>query len=378
MERIRVVHVLDNLNTGGTELNAVRSAERLDPSAFDVRFLCLQARGPLRERLDARGIPVREIGVRGLASVTALRRVFEVALLVRRDRIHVVHAHDPYANILASPAVRLAGTGAVIASQRWWQDVHPPKVRRANRLAYRLAHRVLANSPAVGAHVISEEGVPAHRVVVIPNFVDVAAFEPLSPARRASLRDRVGLREGDLAVGIVANLYPVKDHAMAIRATARLATDWPTLRLVLVGEGGEREHLLHQARAAGVADRVLMPGRILHEPGLPGIFDVAALSSREEGFPNAVVEAMAASRPVVATSVGGVPDAVVAGETGFLVGVGDDEAMAGALDRLLRDDALRGRMGAAGMARARALYHADVVIRSLTSLYRELASPWIR
>jgi glycosyltransferase involved in cell wall biosynthesis len=372
--RIRIVHVIDNLQTGGTELNAVRTAERLDPDRFDVRFMAVQPDGPLRERLDAAHIPVVPIPIRGLVSASAVRAGLQIRDLVRRDSIDVVHAHDPYANVLSAPWVRLAGRGSVIASHRWWRHVHRQRVRLANRLAYRFAHRVLANSKSVGELVVAEEGVPRSRLVVIPNFVDDAAFAPLSDARRAQLRARMGLRDGDLAVGVVANLYPVKDHATLVRAAARLAVAWPNVRFVMVGEGDELADLRAQAHAAKVADRILTPGRIHHEPGLPGVFDVAVLTSREEGFPNYVVEAMAAGRPVVATRVGGVPDAVTDGETGFLIDVGDDEALARNLDRLLNESALRQQMGRAAVTRARANWHADAVMGSLVSLYEELSS----
>lgn len=372
--RIRVVQVLDNLNTGGTELNAVRTAERLDRARFDVSFLCLQPDGPLRARLDNAGIPVTAIPIRGLGTASAFRRGFQIRSLVRQRRVHVVHAHDPYANVLAVPWVRLAGCGAVIASHRWWKDVHRPSVRAANRVAYRFAHRVLANSPSVGEWVVQQEGVPRERLVVIPNFVDDAAFQLPDESRLATLRQQLGVKQGDLTVGVVANLYPVKNQAMLIRATARLAAAWPALRVVLVGEGEERESLTALARMLGVSDRVLMPGRIAHEPALARMFDAAVLTSREEGFPNWVVEAMAAGRPVVATNVGGVPDAVVEGETGVLVPSGDDQRLADALDRLLRDPQLRDRLGNAGTTRARSLYHVSGVIRSLENLYHQLAT----
>jgi|SRR5688572_18986900 len=373
-ERIRVIHVLDNLNTGGTELNAVRSALLLDRDRFDVQFVCLQPHGPLRQRLDAAGIPVTGIHLTSFRGPGALRAVLELRSLVRARRVDVVHAHDPYANVLAAPAVRLAGRGAVIVSQRWWRNVHAPLVRAANRVAYKLAHRVLANSPSVGELVVREEGVPRKRLVVIPNFVDDAAFAPLSPARRAELRDRVGLAPNDIAIGVVANLYPVKDHATLVRAAARVLARFPHARFAFVGEGGERDAIVAQASALGITDKVLLPGRIPHEAGLSGIFDVAVLTSLEEGFPNFVVEAMAARRPVVATRVGGIPDAVVPGETGFLATAGDDEAIADALMRLLVEPERRARMGDAGSTRARSLYHADVVMSALTNLYVSLAS----
>ena len=373
-DRIRVVHVLDSLDIGGTELNAVRTAERLDRKRFDIRFVCLRASGPLRPRLDAIGIPVTEIPISSLFSAGAFRRGFEIRDLVRREGIHVVHAHDPYGNTLAAPFVRLAGRGAVIASQRWLRNVHAPRLRFANRMAYRFAHRVLANSPAVAETVVRDEGVRRDRLVVIPNFVEEEAFAPLSAERRAILRRQAGLAQDDVAIGIVANLYPVKNHAMLLRAAGRLASAWPGVKFVLIGEGKERDALTALRRELKLDDRVLMPGRIANEPGLAGIFDIAVLTSVEEGFPNWIVEAMAAGRPVVATDVGGVADAVLEGETGMLVRSDDDEALAGALDRLLRDNDLRHRMGSAASARARSLYHVDTVMSALEGLYEDLAA----
>jgi len=372
-DRIRVVHVLDTLNIGGTELNAVRTAERLDRAQFDVQFLCLKAQGPLRERLDRAEIPVREIPITGLLSLSALRQGLRIRDLVRRERVHVVHAHDPYGNVLAAPFVRPAGLAAVIASQRWWRNVHNPRLRIANRMAYRFAHRVLVNSASVGELVVREEGVSRSRLVVIPNFVEEEAFTGLSADRRTSLRRKVGLGPDDIAVGVTANLYPVKNHAMLLRAAARLVSEHPRVKFVLIGEGNERDALTELRHVLHLDERVLMPGR-LTEPGLAGIFDIAVLTSHEEGFPNWIVEAMAAGRAVVSSRVGGVQDAVLEGETGYLVPPDDDEAMAHALDRLLRDPTLTQRLGDAAAMRARSLYHVSTVMKALQSLYEDLAT----
>lgn len=369
---LRVLYVLDNLEIGGTELNAVRTAEQLDRSRFEVSFLCLRE-GPLRARLDAAGIPVRRLEVRGLASLSALRAGQEIRRIVRRERIDVVHAHDPYANVLAVPWARLARRVGVIASQRWWRNVHPTRVRVANRLSYSMAHRVLVNSAAIGELLVQRERVPRDKVVVVPNFVARDAFTPLPPARREQWRQRFGVADNAIAVGVVANLHPVKNHGMLLRALARVARERPRLTAVFVGDGSERASLEAQVRALGLGDQVRFAGRVAHEPGLPSVFDIVALPSREEGFPNAVVEAMAAGRPVVATAAGGTVDAVVPGQTGFLVPVDDDAAMADALERLASDVALRERLGAAGQRRAEERFTAEVVLGELGTLYAKLA-----
>ena len=376
--RVRIVYVLDNLQTGGTELNAVRTAEHLNRERFDIQFLCLQPEGPLRARLDKAGIQVTDIGISGFLSASALKRGREIQRHLKRDGTHIVHAHDPYANVLAAPWARIAGGVAVITSHRWWRNVHPLKVRVANRVSYRFAHRVLANSESVGKLVVRDEGVHPSRLVVVPNFVEASAFEPLDPARRNELRSQLGLAPSDITVGTIANLYPVKDQAMLLRVAARVLVSLPDIRFVLIGEGAERQALTEQARALGIADRVLMPGRISHVPGLPGVFDVSVLTSREEGFPNFVAESMAAARAVVATEVGGVPDAVVHGETGLLVRQGDDAAAAASLLRVLNEPGFRDQLARNALRHAREHFHVDIVLRKLETLYEDLANRYGR
>jgi glycosyltransferase involved in cell wall biosynthesis len=369
-----VAQVLDTLEIGGSELNAVRTSERLDRSRFDVRFFCFRTGGPLRSRLDAAGIPVQEIPIRGLATSAALREGLAFRRLLREERFDIVHAHDPYSNIFAAPWARLASGPVVIASQRWWKNVHRPALRIANRIAYRFAHRVLANSPAVAEQVIDHEHVSRARVCMVPNFVDESAFASLDPRLASDLRRDLRLDAGVVSIGIVANLYPVKNHAMLLRAVARFAPRWPSARVVLIGDGGERAGLEEMARSMGIADQVHFAGRRSHVPGLQGLFDIVVLCSFEEGFPNTIVEAMASARPVVATKVGGVGDAVEDRVTGLLVPADDDATLANALESLLADRVQRERMGQAGQLRARRLYYVDVVMNSLESLYRDLVS----
>ncbi|HWP02923.1 MAG TPA: glycosyltransferase, partial [Gemmatimonadaceae bacterium] len=142
-----------------------------------------------------------------------------------------------------------------------------------------------------------------------------------------------------------------------------------TMRLVIVGGGPERSTLERLATDLGIAERVCFAGAIAHTPALPSLFDVVALSSESEGFPNAVVEAMAAARPVVATAVGGVVDAVEHGVTGLLVPPRSPEAMAEALRAILTQPDQARRMGIAAQQRARERYHVRQVVPRLEEVY---------
>ena len=153
--RIRVAYCLDSFDTGGTELNAVRTIEQIDRQRYDVSFICLSNRGALAERVRAAGVPIHEFPIRGLVSPSTMRTGLRLARFLRTQRIDVLHAHDIYSNIFAVPWARMAGVPLVIASRRWWHAVNRPVHLQMNRLTYRMAHRVLANSESVGRLVES-------------------------------------------------------------------------------------------------------------------------------------------------------------------------------------------------------------------------------
>jgi glycosyltransferase involved in cell wall biosynthesis len=369
---VRVAYCIDTMQVGGTELNALRTAERLDRSGFDLTVISLQPDGPLAERYRAAGIPVRGFPLESLYAPSSLRQGWRLASWLRRSQIDILHCHDLYANIFGAPCGRIAGVRAVITSRRW---VHPLRTRTleiANRAANRVGQWVLVNSAAVADAVTTIDHVSGRRVLLVPNFVDTEAFTDISGPVKAKLRAEFGLSADAEIIGCIARLAAVKDHATLLRALQLVAVRRPRVHLVLVGDGECRAQLEALAQQLGVRDRVHFAGLRPQEPNLNHLFDVSALASLSEGFPNSLVEAMAAGRPVVATRVGGNCDAVRA-ETGDLVPVGDAAAFARSFERLLADRTLRQRMGAASQAVARAEYHAETVIPRLEAIYRRLA-----
>jgi glycosyltransferase involved in cell wall biosynthesis len=373
--RLRVAFCIDSLHIGGTELNAVRLAERLDRSRFDLRVVCLRLEGPLVERCQAAGLQLNVFTPGPLIRTRAAWQGLRLRSYLRHHRIQVFHAHDVYSNVFGCPWARLAGA-KVIASRRWLGTRLSGRAgRAASRLAYRLAHVALANSTRVADYLSREDRVPRRRIAVVPNFVDEDTFTPLSPAHRQALRDEFRLTEGSVAIGIVANLRPVKDHATLIRAFASLAPRWPRVRLILVGDGESRAELERLAAALGVGAQVVFAGMRSNHPNLNHLFDLSVLCSTSEGLPNSILEAMAAGRPVVATDVGAVADAVVDGQTGLLVPPSDPGRLAAALEDLLADPARARRLGVAGQRRARAVYSPEVALRALEDVYVDLVRP---
>ena len=371
---IRVVYCIDNMQVGGTELNALRTAERLDRRRFSISVVCIRDNGPLMARYQEAGIPVHSFPMTSLLGVEAVRQAVRLVRLLRHERTDIVHSHDAYTSVYGTICARIAGVRGIIASRRSWYSPHlRGRILQANRIAYRFAHRVVGNSPSVSRLVESEGGVSASRIVTIPNFLDPEAFEPIPAADRRRMLDELGVPEDAFVVGIVARLSLVKDHATLLRAIASLRDQIPALHCVLIGDGPERPHLEALADSLGIRGLVHFAGERTQPPNLHGLFDVSVLCSTSEAFPNSVLEAMAAARPVVATDVGGTPDAVHQGTTGLLVRPSDPSRLADAILRLYTEPALRTKLGTAACAAARVGYSADAVIGQVESLYARLA-----
>jgi glycosyltransferase involved in cell wall biosynthesis len=365
--RLRVAFGLDTLDIGGTELNAVRTAERLDPSRFALTVFHIHADGPLLDRYRVIGARLVHTPIRRLHSTGYIRQGLRIRRELREWRADVFHAHDVYSNVLGVPWARIAGVGLVLASRRWTDALPRAGLRPVNTWASRCAHGVIANSAVVARRAV-QEGIQPGRVVVLPNFVDEEAFEDPPEATRQRRRADYALPAGGPLIGAVGRLSRVKGYDILLRAVAEVQ-DVPQLHLVLIGDGPERERLKRLAIDLAIGDRVSFTGARTERWNLHQLFDISVLSSRTEGFPNTLVEAMAAARPIVATNVGGVADAIRDGETGIVVPRESVGELATALRRLLAAPERRAALGAAARAAARSAYHADSVMNRLEALY---------
>jgi glycosyltransferase involved in cell wall biosynthesis len=361
------------MSVGGTEMNAVRTAERLDRNRYRLTVVTLRGEGPLTARYERIGVPIVRYPIRSLYGAETIRQAFRLADFFRRERVSIVHCHDQYSNFFTTLSARIARVPAVIASKRWLHS--PLRYRIANGIGYRVATKVLANSANVAESLRTTDRLRRDRIVVLPNFVDEAAFTPPSPDVRATWIRELGLEPGAPVVGVVASLTPIKDHATLLRAIQRVSATTPAVRLVVVGAGPLLSDLQAMARDLRIEGIVRFAGLRPETPSFHHLFDVSVLCSVSEGFPNSLVEAMAAGRPIVATNVGGVPDAVRDGVNGLLVPPQDPDALAAAISALLGDGARSAQMGHAGARRARQEFDARVVIGRLEQLYESVLPP---
>jgi L-malate glycosyltransferase len=365
---LRILLCVDSLAAAGTELNAVRTAEQLRQRGHDATLLVLRSGGALVPRCVASGIPITDFPIPSIRSLSIVGRGLDLVRLFRGWHVDIVHTQDRYTNTFVVPWARLAGS-RVIASRRWW-DVHPSRaIKVGNRVAFRLAHRVVANSERVADLVCDVDGVPRRKVSVIPNFLDTWALQPADEDERMRLRRLLGVPLDARVIGCVANLRPIKAHGVLLNAMPALMARWPDVVLALVGDGECRSDLQRQADRLGIADRVVFAGSRSDPVNWHAAFDISVLVSFSEGFPNTVVEAMAAGKPVVATDVGGTPDAIQDGRNGLLVPAGAPEPIVAALGNLLADPQRAAAMGRNGRAEALVRFQASAVIPKLEQLY---------
>jgi L-malate glycosyltransferase len=353
---LRIVHVMSSFAGGGMEHFVLRLAAAQRARGHEASILGLQGGGLLG---DARrlGIPAE---IPRAAALMPLR-VLEAAARMARRRPDIVHAHNP-------TALHYGVLGKLLGRARLVLTDHRGVARTPTRVEWRLTDAVVAVSEDT-ARACPTAG---RGVQVIYNGVAEAA-----PARpRAEVRAALGL-QGDEVVGVhVANLRAIKAHDVALRALVRLRDDNLRFTLLLVGDGPDRPALEDLARALDVGpDRVRFLGSHADVPDLLvslGAADLFVLSSRMEGLPLAVLEAMAQSLPVVTTRVGGVPEVVDDERTGLLVPSDDSAALAAAIGRLARDAARRARLGAAGRARALTRFSFPHMVDEYECLYRRL------
>jgi glycosyltransferase involved in cell wall biosynthesis len=337
-----------------------------------VRLACLQNKGSLRGEADRLGLG--EIPEYPLSSfydrdfVTQLRRLTR---FLKENEIDVIHTHDFYTNIFGMTAAALARVRARIAYKGETDGFRTPAQKRLERVAFRMAHRVVANSDAVRRQLISE-GLPAEKVVRHYNGLDLKRVAVRSGATRNDILAMLALPERRL-VTIVANLqHPVKDHPTFLRAAARVRAEVPDAAFAIAGEGKLIEGLRELTAQLDLERDVFFIGRCEKVAELLSVSDVCALSSTAEGFSNSILEYMAAARPVVVTDVGGAREAVVEGETGYLVSAGDDQQMAERMIDLLRDPQRARAMGERGKSIVEEKFSCERQLANTLDLYSEL------
>lgn len=378
--RYNALQLIGSFHQGGSERQAVQLTRLLLESGHcNVSVATLERNGVLLDEIHSLGLnDIPEFQLNSFYDLHFGRQVWRFAQYLKKHQIDVVHTHDFYSNIFGMAGAALARVPVRIASRRE-SAARASGKRLVERSAYRAAHVVVANCEEVRQQLI-EEGVPAHKVRTIYNGLDPSRVQ-FDQTERKEVLEKLNLPEQARFVTIVANMrahvrhpqpYCYKDHPTFLRAAQRVYEKVPDAAFIIAGEGELKEATQELARTLGIAERAFFIGRCTDVGAVLSISDVCVLSSSSEGFSNSLLEYMAAGRPVVSTDVGGAREAIVHGETGYLVPPGDHEGLAGHISSLLLAPDQARKMGERGRRRVSEKFSSSKQLQNVESLYNEL------
>jgi glycosyltransferase involved in cell wall biosynthesis len=356
-----------SLNLGGAEMLAVGIAAELAPR-FQSVFACLDDEGVLAGDLRRSGTMVHHLRRRGGIDWTCSRRL---RAWLRHQQVDVIHAHQTTPLVYALLSGALTSRPPILFTEhgRFFPDRPGWKRRLIINQLLGPHDRIVAVGNAVRDALVRIETLPADRIQVIYNGVQPPV--PHASGMRGKLRSKFGAAEDHVVLLVVARLDPIKNHALALRAMARLVRECPQARLWLVGDGPERARIEATIRAAGLGHHVSLLGEQRQIPELLAAADVALLTSHSEGIPLILIEAMASGVPVVATDVGGVSEVIEHDRQGWLVPAENEAALCERLKCLIRSPDERRRLGTAGRQRA-TQFSAQRMVGQYAALYEEM------
>ncbi len=363
-----VLHLLVGFTVGGTEKQLLGLMPRLREMGYDQAVCCLKGWGPMGDEYRALGIPALALGGRGRADVTVLWRLRR---LLRRMRPAILHTYTSRANWAGALAGRLAGVPRILLSDREVRVWMRPWHLALDRGAFGLARGMVVPSQAIKGFDETRAGLRGERIWVVPNGVDAEALAV--EEGKVAIRAGLGMDPGAPVAGYVGRLeVPVKGLAHLLEAVAALRQEGSPCTLGVFGEGPWEEEMRRRARALGIQGLVRLYGVRRDIPRVLKALDLLVLPSLMEGCPNVILEAMAARVPVLATRVGGVPEMVEHGLTGWLVPPGDPQALARGIREMLQDRAAAMEMADRAHAWVRANRGMDVTARALARVYEGL------
>lgn len=365
----RVLWLIKGLGLGGAEQLLARSARYVDRSRYEYRaaFL-LPWKTALVDDLEAMGIPVTCLHHRIPGDP---RVVYHLARLLRRNRIDILHAHLPYTGIIGRCAARLAGTPHVIYTEHNLQERYRPLTRFLNQATLNLCDLTVAVSEEVRRSLLASSIARRKTVRTILNGIDADLMCEQAKAG-GDVRQEFNIPPDRPIVGVVNVFRTQKRLDIWIRAAGKIAQAEPNAVFMIVGDGPLRAEIEAKAAREGLGGRVYFPGLRSDAPRLIAAFDIFMMASEFEGLPIAVLEAMALRVPVVATSVGGLPDVLNDGRCGLLVEPGNPYVLAERVVTLLRTPSLRRSLAEAAALRVRERFSIARMVRETEDVYREV------
>lgn len=357
----KVMHLVISLRTGGLERFVIDLVQAQAQDCEPI-VVCLEQGGGLIDQCPAETI------VLDLSPGLHLGAVLDIARIAREKKIQVIHTHNEKAQFYGGLAGLLARV-PVVHTKHGKNSTDKRSLIR-NNLNARLCKKIITVSKDAGEQCVCDEKIPESKVIIVLNGVDTARFS--SRHERGNVKASLGIAPEELVIGHVARMAPVKDQGLLLSACGLLKEQGVHFRLLLVGDGPSRAELERLAHSLGIKGQVIFAG-VRHDiSNLMQAMDVFVLSSLSEGISLTIVEAMACELPVIATAVGGNPEVVLNGETGYLVQTGDARGLSLRIAELLLDPQLRARFGRNGRIRVESQFSLTRATDQYARVYKDV------
>ncbi len=329
--KIRILHVFHSFNMGGLENGVVNLINRSDPDIFDHQICCLSITGTAESRLEKK-VPIFEMNKCDGHDWKMMYRLFK---LMKDQKPHIVHTRN-WGSVDAIIPAKLAGVSIVIHSEHGWNNDDPRgkniKRRIARKFLSYLVDHFIAVSDDIKNWMVQSVGISTKKISVIINGVDTKKFHK---GDKVSVKSAFGFSSNDFIIGTVGRLSPIKNQLILLKAFSKLDHKQKSFRLVLVGDGPEKNRLKELKGKLPWGERIFFLGLRNDINQILQMFDVFVLPSKSEGICNTILEAMASGLPVIATHVGGNPELVVDNLTGFLIPSNDPDILSATLKRYI-------------------------------------------
>ena len=356
------------LGLGGTERQLAETALSLDRARFAPHVACFRPGGFREAELRKAGVPVLELGVRSLVSISAFAGLRRLGRYLADQDIRLVHTFDVPSDLFGVPVARLFRAPVVLSSQRAHRALTPGATRHLLRLTDRIADGIVVNCRSVARELAEHDGVPASQIHLAYNGLDVGDFCPEGPAAEIPWSDAT-------VIGVVCALRPEKGLPLLLDAFARVKASHPEARLLLVGSGPMLAELEARAQRLALGAACRFQGAAQHVAEWLRAIDIFVLPSLSEALSNSLMEAMACGCCAVASDIGGNPELVRDRETGLLFPAGDSQALAERLDRLLTHRDERRRLAANGARFMRESFTRQTAAHRMAEIYTSYLGP---
>lgn len=362
--RITVMHVILTLEVAGMEHVVYNLTKNLNKALFEVIIVVIRKRGPLSVEAEKHGIKV--ISAKKMPRFVPFVYPYELIRLIKKVKPDIIHSHSGSWHH-TSLAARLCKVPVVIHTEhgRIFPDIK--LIIFCDRIYFKFTDKLVTVSEYLTSYMQKIVGVDYKRITQIENGVDTKLF--YNNVKNQRTLQTLGLSQNDYIIGIVARLEPVKDHLTLLNAFAEVIKAVPNCKLLIIGDGSQRQNIEEQIQMLKLSEKVLLLGERKDIPGLLSIMDVFVLSSLSEGTSITLLEAMASGKPVVATNVGGNGKVVINNETGFLVPPGESSIMAEKIIKLLSNKNLINEMGLKGRNRILERFGLDRMVKEYERLY---------